>query len=142
MGGTFLVAIALAVQLGQQAELAAHNLLSTIPVVILGAVLSGWILRPSAAIAMGAAMASGMAALGVAQSGSGNTHEILLLAIPLSAAAAIVVGHCRGWQGVTAGMMAVIAAGLAAGIGLSALPIPFAIIHAAVVISLPTVPLR
>jgi hypothetical protein len=142
MGGTFLVAVALAIQLGQQRELAVTNLLSTVPVAFLGAVLSGWILRPSAALAMGAAMASGMAALGVAQSGSGHTDEILLLAIPFSAAAAIVVGHCRKWQGVTAGMMAVIAVGLAAGIGLSALPVPFAIIHAAVLISLPTVPLR
>ncbi len=137
-----MVAIALAVQLGQQPELAAHNLLSSIPVVALGAVLGGWFLRPSAGLAMGAAMASGMATLGVAQSGSGHTDELLLLAIPLSAAAAIVVGHCRKWQGVTAGMMTVIAVGLAIGIGFSALPVPFAIVHAAVIISLPTVPLR
>lgn len=142
MGGTFLVAVALAVQLGQTADLADDNLLLTIPVAFLGAVLSGWILRPSAAFAMGAGLASGLATLGIAQSGSAYTDETLLLAIPFSAAAAIVVGHVRGWKGLTAGIMAVVCVALAIGIGMTELPVPFAVAHAAVLVSLPTIPLR
>ncbi len=142
MGGTFLCAVALAVQLSHEGPLAVTNLMLTIPVATLGAVLGGWFLRPSAALAMGGAIAAAMATLGVAQSGSVHTDELLLLAIPLSAAAAIVVGHCRRWKGITAGLMAFTAAALAFGIGMTELPIPFAVVHMAVVISLPNVPLR
>ncbi len=142
MGGTFLVAVALAVQLGQQGSLAVDHLLLTIPVVGLGAILSGWVLRPSAAFTMGAAAAAGIATLGIAQSGSFYTDELLLLAIPFSAAAAIVVGHCRGWKGSTAIIMALITAVLAIGIGMTELPVIFAVCHLAVVVSLPNVPVR
>jgi hypothetical protein len=142
MGGTFLVAVALAVQLGQQADVAATNLFLTIPVVALGAILCGWVLRPSAAFAMGAAAAAGIATLGVAQSGSFYTDELLLFAIPFSAAAAIVVGHCRDWKGKTAIIMALVTAVLAIGIGMTDQSVPFAVAHMAVLIALPTVPLR
>jgi hypothetical protein len=142
MGGTFLVAVALAVQLGQTGALADDNLLLTLPVAFLGAVLSGWVLRPSAAFAMAAGIAAGFLTLGIAQTGSTHTDEALLLAIPFSAAAAIVVGHCRRWKGTSAGIMAVIAVALAMGIGLTEMPVPFAVAHAALLISLPTIPLR
>ena len=141
MGGTFLVAVSLAVQLGQQAELAGHNLMITMPVAILGALLSGWVLRPSAAITMAAAIAAGMATLGISQTGSAYTDEMLLFAIPFSAAAAIVVGHCRGWAGKSAAIMAVVCTSLAIGIGMTELPVPFAVAHMAVIIALPTIPI-
>jgi hypothetical protein len=140
-GGTFLVAVSLAVQLGQQGALADDNLLLTIPVAFLGAMLSGWVLRPSAALAMAAAISAGLATLGVSQTGSAYTDEMLLFAIPFSAAAAIVVGHCRGWSGRAAIIMAVICAALAIGIGMTESPVPFVVIHLAVIVSLPTVPI-
>lgn len=142
MGGTFLVAVSLAVQLGQKGALADDNLLLTIPVAFLGAMLSGWVLRPSAALAMAAAIATGLATLGIAQTGSVYTDEMLLFGIPFSAAAAIVVGHCRGWKGRSAGIMAGICAALAIGIGMTESPVPFVVAHAAVIISLPTMPIR
>jgi hypothetical protein len=141
-GGTFLVAVALAVQLGQRGALADDNLLITLPVAFLGAMLSGWVLRPSAALAMAAAVAAAFATLGVSQTGSAYTDEMLLFGIPFSAAAAIVVGHCRGWSGRAAILMAVICAALAIGIGMTESPVPFVIAHLAVVISLPTIPIR
>lgn len=142
MGGTFLLAVSLAVQLGQRSDVAAANLMLTVPVAALGAILTGWFLRPSAGFAMGASAAAAMATLGVSQSGSFYTDELLLFAIPFSAAAAIVVGHCRRWRGITAAMMAVISVAMAIGIGMTELPMPFAVVHMAVLISLPTVPLR
>ena len=142
MGGTFLVAVSLAIQLGQHGALADDNLLITVPVAFLGAMLSGWILRPSAALAMAVGIASSLAALGVAQTHTGHTDEMLLLAIPFSAAAAIVVGHCRRWHGRTAGLMALICVALAMGIGMTEYPVPFTVANIAVIISLPTVPLR
>lgn len=141
-GGTFLVAVSLAVQLSQQADVAVTNLLLTVPVAFLGAVLSGWVLRPSAAFAMAAGIVAGMATLGISQSGSAYTDEMLLFAIPFSAAAAIVVGHCRDWKGSTAGILALIGVALAIGIGMTEYPVPFAVAHAAVLVSLPTVPVR
>lgn len=142
MGGTVLVAVALAVQLAQEGALADDNLLATMPVAMLGAALSGWVLRPSAALAMAAAIAAGLATLGVAQTGSAYTDEMLLFGIPFSAAAAIVVGHCRGWKGRSAGIMAVICVALAIGIGMTESPVPFVVAHMAVIVSLPTIPIR
>lgn len=141
MGGTFLVAVALAVQIGQQGELADDNLLITAPIVFLGACLSGWILRPSAAFAMAFAATSSICTLGVFQSGSAYSDELLLFAIPFSAMAAIVVGHCRRWPGRTAGIMAVILVAFAVGVGMTEMPVPFAVIHLAAVVCLPTIPL-
>ena len=142
MGGTFLVAVALAVQLGQQGALADDNLLLTAPVAFFGALLSGLQLRASAGIAMGAAIVSGLWALGVAQTGSAYTDEVLLFGIPFSAAAGIVVGHCRGWHGRTAGLVALGLAALCAGIGLTEFPEVFAVALLAMTVSLPTMPLR
>lgn len=142
MGGTFLVAVSLAVQLGQQGALADDNLLITGPVAFLGGMLIGWILRPSAALAIASALAAGLCTLGVAQTGSAYTDEILLLAIPFSGAAAIVTGHVRGWSGKAAIAMTVVCIALAIGIGLTEMPVPFAVAHMAVLVSLPTIPLR
>ncbi len=142
MGGTFLVAVALAVQIGQHGALADDNLLITAPVVFLGACLSGWVLRPSAAFAMALAATSVICALGIFQSGSAYTDEFLLFAMPFSAMAAIVVGHCRRWPGRTAAIMAVILVAFAIGVGMTEMPVPFAVIHLAAVVSLPTIPLR
>ena len=142
MGGTFLVAVALAVQLGQEGALADDNLLITGPVAFLGAALSGWILRPSAALSMAAAALAVLATLGVYQSGSPHTDEILLFAIPFSAMAAIVVGHVRGWAGTTAGIVAVILVALAIGVGMTEMPIPFCVGHLALVVALPNLPVR
>ena len=141
MGGTFLVAVSLAIQLGQHGELADDNLMITAPVVFLGAMLSGWVLRPSAAVAMAVAATCGICTLGIAQTGSAYTDELLLFAIPFSAMAAIVVGHVRRWPGTTAGIMAVVLVALAIGIGMTEMPVPFAVIHLAAVVSLPTIPL-
>ncbi len=140
MGGTFLVAVALAIQLGQQGALADDNLMITGPVVFLGGMLIGWVLRPSAAIAIASAMLAGLCTLGVAQTGSAYTDELLLLAIPFSGAAAIVTGHVREWSGKTAIAMAVVCIALATGIGLTEMHVPFAVAHMAVLLSLPTVP--
>lgn len=142
MGGTFLVAVALAVQLGQQGALADDNLLITGPVAFLGAVLSGWILRPSAAFAMGAATVSVLWTLGIYQAGSPYTDEMLLFAIPFSAMAAIVVGHVRGWAGTTAGIVAVVLVALAIGVGMTEVPVAFCVAHLAVVVGLPNIPIR
>ncbi len=141
MGGTFLVAVALAVQLGQRGALADDNLLITAPVAFLGAMLSGWVIRPSAAVSMALAATAGICTLGVSQTGSAYTDELLLFAIPFSAMAAIVTGHCRRWPGRTAGIMAVILVAFAIGIGMTEIPIPFTVIHLAAVVSLPTIPL-
>lgn len=141
MGGTFLCAVALAIQLGQPSALADDNLMVTGPVVFLGAMLSGWILRPSAAISMALAATAGICTLGISQTGSAYTDELLLLAIPFSAMAAIVTGHCRRWPGRTAGIMAVVLVAFAIGIGMTEMPVPFAVIHLAAVVSLPNIPL-
>ncbi len=141
MGGTFLVAVALAVQLGQRGALADDNLLITGPVVFLGAMLSGWVLRPSAAISMAIAAVCGLCTLGISQTGSAYTDELLLFTIPFSAMAAIVVGHVRRWPGRTAGIMAVILVAFAIGIGMTEMPALFTVIHLAAVVSLPTIPL-
>ena len=135
MGGTFLCAVALAVQLGQQGDLADDNLLLTGPVVFLGAMLSGWVLRPSAAISMALAATAGICTLGIAQTGSAYSDEMLLFAIPFSAMAAIVTGHC------TAIIMSVILVAFAIGIGMTEMPVPFAVIHLAAIVSLPNIPL-
>lgn len=141
MGGTFLVAVSLAIQLGQQGPLADDNLLITAPVVFLGACLSGWILRPSAAFSMAFAATASFCTLGIAQAGSAYTDEFLLFAIPFSAMAAIVVGHVRRWPGRTAGVMAVVLVAFAIGVGMTEFPVPFTVIHLAAVVSLPTIPL-
>tara|TARA_R110002096_G_scaffold16898_1_gene57619 strand:+ start:64946 stop:65398 length:453 start_codon:yes stop_codon:yes gene_type:complete len=141
MGGTFLCAVALAVQLGQQGDLADDNLLLTGPVVFLGAMLSGWVLRPSAAISMALAATAGICTLGIAQTGSAYSDEMLLFAIPFSAMAAIVTGHCRRWSGRTAIIMSVILVAFAIGIGMTEMPVPFAVIHLAAIVSLPNIPL-
>lgn len=141
MGGTFLVAVALAIQLGQSGELADDYLLTTAPVVFLGAILSGWHLRPSAAISMAMAATAGICTLGISQTGSAYTDELLLLTIPFSAMAAIVTGHCRRWPGRTAIIMAVILVAFAIGIGMTEMPVPFTVIHLAAIVSLPTIPL-
>lgn len=141
MGGTFLAAVALAVQLAQRGPIADDNLMITAPVVFLGAMLSGWVLRPSAAISMALAATCGLCTLGISQSGSAYTDELLLFTIPFSAMAAIVVGHVRRWPGRTAGIMAVILVAFAIGIGMTEMPVPFAVIHLAAVVSLPTIPL-
>ena len=141
MGGTFLAAVALAVQLGQHGALADDNLLITIPVAFLGAMLSGWVIRPSASLAMASAIAANLAILGVFQTGSAYTDEMLLFGIPFSVAAAIVVGHCRDWKGSHAIIMAILCTALAIGIGMTEFPVPFSIAHMAVIISLPTIPI-
>ncbi len=140
MGGTFLVAVALAVQLAQHAAIAGEYLLITAPVVFLGATLSGWVLRPSAAFSMAIAATAGLCTLGISQTGSAYTDEVLLFTIPFSAMAAIVVGHCRDWPGRTAGLMAVVLVAMGIGIGMTEFPVPFAVVHLAMVVSLPTVP--
>ena len=142
MGGTFLVAVSLAIQLGQPEELALGSLGTTGPVACLGAILSGWFLRPSSAFAMGAAALSVMGALAVNQSGSAYTDEMLLFAIPFSAAAAIVTGHVRRWAGKTAAALSVVLVALSCGVGMTEMPIPFAVVHLAILVSLPTIPVR
>ncbi|MCP4444054.1 MAG: hypothetical protein GY811_01750 [Myxococcales bacterium] len=140
MGGTFLVAVALAVQLGQRGALADDNLVITGPVVFLGAILSGWVLRPSAALSMALAATAVLSTLAISQTGSAYTDELLLFAIPFSAMAAIVVGHCRRWPGRTAGMMAVVLCALAIGVGMTESPAPFTVFHLAMLVALPTIP--
>jgi len=141
LGGTFLVAVALAVQLGQTGPLSDDNLVITGPVVFLGAILSGWVLRPSAAISMGLAAMAALCTFGVFQAGSAYTDEMLLFAVPFSGMAAVVVGHCRRWPGTTALLTAIVLIAFAIGIGMTEYPVPFVILHLALVVSLPTVPL-
>jgi hypothetical protein len=141
-GGTFLVAVALAVQAGQEGALADDNLILSGPVMVMGALLIGLTLRASAAIAMAAAALSALWTLAAAQTGQGFSDELLAFAIPLAAAAGIVVSHCRKLSGKSATTLAAIMAVLAFAIGYTAYPLPFAIAYFAVLISLPNVPLR
>lgn len=141
-GGTFMVAIALAIQLGQSGPTADDNLLLSGPLVVFGGILIGLVLRPSASVALAAAALSGLWALAAAQTGAGFAHEILLFAMPLAAAAAIVVSHCRQLSGLSAGFLALLLTALAFAIGFTEFPIPAAVLYFAVLISLPSVPLR
>jgi len=140
LGGTFLVAFSLAVQLAQSPDRAFPNLLMTAPVIFLGAVLNGWVVRASAAFAIALAAGAILCTLGVYQSGSAYTDELLLFSIPFSGLAAIVVGHCRDWPGKTAGAMALVLVALSIGVGMTEFPIPFIVLHLAILIALPTVP--
>ncbi len=142
LGGTFLVAVSLAVQMSQHGALADDNLMITAPVIGLGGFLVGRVLRLSAAIAIACALIAGLSTLAVSQTGTAYTDELLLLAIPFSGAAAIVTGHIRGWAGKTAIWVSVVCIALAIGIGMTEFPIPYAIAHAAVLISLPNLPVR
>lgn len=142
VGGTFLVAVALAIQLGQEASLADANLLVTGPVIFLGATLAGWILRPSAAFAMGLAALAVLATLGFYQAGSPYTTEMLLFAIPFSAMAATVVGHVRRWSGKTAIAVAVVLVLMAVGVGMTDMAVIFCVGHLAILVGLPTAPLK
>ena len=141
MGGTFLVAVALAVQLGHLGPSAKSILATTAPVACLGGALIGWFVAPTAALAMGAAATSIFAALGVSQSGSAYTDEMLLFAIPFSAAAVIVMGHHRRWPGKIAIALSLALCALAIGVGMTEFPQVFAVAHLAILISLPSAPL-
>jgi uncharacterized membrane protein YkvI len=141
-GGTFLVAVALAVQLGQNGALADDNLILSMPVAIVGALLIGLALSSWTAVAMSAATASGLWTLAAAQTGQGHADALLYFAIPLGAAAAIVVCHRRRLSGKAAIGLASLMAALIFGVGHASTPLPFAVAYFATLISLPNVPLR